>query len=478
MNGYEPATRQDARRGAVTALTILLPSIERFDPHAWKSMPLRYGVSDRNGRVEQTGEAPLEQLPSASKLVLVLSGRDTLLLEVSLPPVDGVKLRRLLPNVVEEFLIDDPQRGHIAVGPARAPEGRRPVAVIERARFAALLDWFAEAGYRRVRAVPLILCVPLQGDTGAADDVAEPVWKIDEPEAGAPTAEVVSEAAQDTSLAAVAHPDIAGVLVLPHSAMDDANRGDGFDEHAAQAPDPSYELAVRQGATGFAVVTPRRLVESTLAELARREPLRISALAEPTRDIVPAGARPMSWTELAAHASACPLDLCQFEFANRGRAQPGAGGLRPWRWAIGLAAAALAVSIGVVNVQWFQLRHRQDALNAQWQDIVKAALPGTAVILDPRSQMQSGLARLRSAAGELRPDDYLVLAAGLSRALDPVPSDAIAALDYSDGALDVTFKPRTTMDNGALRHRLQAQGLTVHEDNGKWTIGSAPPGSH
>jgi general secretion pathway protein L len=473
------ARRQEAQRGAVTALTILLPSIERFDPLRWQSMPLRYGVADRNGGTE-TGEAPLERLPRASKLVLVLSARDTLLLEVSLPPVDGVKLRRLLPHAVEEFLIDDPQRGHIAVGAAPAQDGRRPVAVIDRARFAALLDWFAEAGYRRVRAVPLILCVPLDDEAGVVDDRTEPALKTDDPaEASASIAADAGDAAEDTALSAAIQPDIASVLVLPHSAIDDVDvASGGFDEQPTKELDQPYELAVRQRATGFAVVTPRRLVEATLAELARREPLRINALAQSTHDLVPAGARPLSWTELAAHASACPLDLCQFEFANRNRAQAGGGGLRPWRWAIGLAAAALAVSIGVVNIQWLQLRHREAALNAQLEGIVKAALPGTAVILDPRSQMQSGLARLRSAAGELRPDDYLVLAAGLSRALAPVPSDAIATLDYNDGALDLTFKPGTTMDGGALRHRLQAQGLTVHEDNGKWTIGSVPPGSH
>ncbi|WP_233834853.1 type II secretion system protein GspL [Paraburkholderia sp. ZP32-5] len=475
--------RQEGQKAAVTSLTVLLPSIEQFDPHAWMTMPLRYGAADRNGGIE-TGEAPLEHLPRAAKLVLVLSARDTLLLEVSLPPVDGVKLRRLLPHAVEEFLIDDPQRGHIAVGPASAQEGRRAVAVIDRARFAALLDWFAEAGYRRVRAVPLILCVPLDDEAGdkasAADDRTEPALKTDEPNANTPLAEETAVTVEDTSLPAAAQPRITSVLVLPHRGLDNAKASVGlrFDEHATAEPDPTYELAVRQHATGFAIVTPRRLVEATLAELARREPLRISVLAQPARDAVPAGARPMSWTELAAHANACPLDLCQFEFANRSRAQSGAGGLRAWRWAIGLAAAAVAVSIGVVNVQWFQLRHREAALNAQWEGIVKAALPGTAVILDPRSQMQSGLARLRGAAGELRPDDYLVLAAGLSRALAPVPSDAIAVLDYSDGALDVSFKPGTTMDGGALRHRLQALGLTVHEDNGKWTIGSAPPGSH
>jgi|GEM_PF-3319997 len=481
MNGYEPAGRRDSRRDAVAMLVVLLPSIGRFEPDAWTSVPLRYGVVDRSGRVGQTGDAPLEHLPRASKLVLVLSGRDTLLLDVSLPPVDGVKLRRLLPHVVEEFLIDDAQRAHIAVGPAAGHDGRRPVAVIDRTRFASVLDWFAAAGYRRVRAVPLILCVPLQGGNGAAHDLAheasEPAWQSDEPEARVPAAENIGEAAADTSPERSASPDTAGVLVLPRGAIDDTNPGGGFDEDSGETPEPTYELAVRHGATGFAVMTPHRLVEATVADLARRKPLRISVLAEPACDIVPAGALPMTWAELATHASACPFDLCQFEFASRSRAQPGAGGLRPWRGAIGLTAAALAVSIGAANVQWLQLRHRQDALNAQWEDIVKAAFPGTAAILDPRSQMQSGLARLRSAAGALRPDDYLVLAAALSRALDPVPSDAIAALDYSDGALDVTFKPGTTMDGGALRHRLQAQGLTVHEDNGKWTIGSAPPGS-
>jgi general secretion pathway protein L len=190
----------------------------------------------------------------------------------------------------------------------------------------------------------------------------------------------------------------------------------------------------------------------------------------------PAGIEGLPWERVAREALACRFNLCQFAFAHAGRVRPGEGGLRRWRVALGFAGAAVVVSIVAVNVQWFQLRHRRDALNTEMMQLVKEALPGATVVLDPHEQMAAELKRMRQAGGELRPDDFLALAAALSRALPPLPSTALAGLDYSDGALDVTFRPGTEMDEDALTRRLATQGVSALEDNGKWTLKSARPG--
>ncbi|HEY3599388.1 MAG TPA: type II secretion system protein GspL, partial [Paraburkholderia sp.] len=59
-----------------------------------------------------------------------------------------------------------------------------------------------------------------------------------------------------------------------------------------------------------------------------------------------------------------------------------------------------------------------------------------------------------------------------------LPSSAIAGLDYSGSALDLTFKPGTTVDGDGLTRRLAAQSLSAQEDNGKWTIKSGQAGPH
>ncbi|HEY1611629.1 MAG TPA: type II secretion system protein GspL, partial [Paraburkholderia sp.] len=190
------------------------------------------------------------------------------------------------------------------------------------------------------------------------------------------------------------------------------------------------------------------------------------------------GIESLRWEVVAREALACRFNLCQFAFSRAGRAGLGRGGLRHWRTALGLVGAAALVSIVAVNVQWFQLRHRRDAINAEMTSLVKASFPGAPIVLDPHAQMALGLKRLAQADGELRPDDFLTLAAALARALPPVASTALAGLDYSDGAFDVTFKPGTEIDEEGLKRRLAAQGLSAQEENGKWTLKSARPGPH
>jgi general secretion pathway protein L len=79
--------------------------------------------------------------------------------------------------------------------------------------------------------------------------------------------------------------------------------------------------------------------------------------------------------------------------------------------------------------------------------------------------------QLRVAAGELSPEDFLSLADGLARSLSPLPVNGIAALDYHEHRLDVTFKPAIKVDPDFAR-RLARNGLTgaIDSSTGKWTI--------
>jgi general secretion pathway protein L len=471
-------------------------------------------------------EPDLAELPRAHATVLIVAARDTLLLKVNLPPVTGPRLRRVLPNVVEEYLIQDAQRSHIAVGPDADQQGERCAAIVDREWFAALIERFAASGHRRLRAVPLVHCVP-SFDAPRATEPANEVRREEveiaageipfpsEDEAtGEPNA--TAEAEANTDLAASA-------LIMRHSVRRREHTGVDVDSPLAGTidttetadtitgpADEAIEIAVRQGTLGFGMTIHAAQLDATIAELAKRQPLAVYSLAfeasgdanhaasrnEPHLALAaaraghfqhaasspstafPLAALTLPWPALARDALACRFDLCQFEFANSGRSRTGPGGFKPWRIAIGFVAATLIVSIAAVNVQWFQLRHRRDALNAQMTELVKGAFPDATVILDPHAQMAAGLARLRGASGELRADDFAVLAAGVSRGLGPIPSSAIAGLDYSGDALDVTFKPGTAVDSDGLIRRLAAQGLSAQEDNGKWSIRSVPRSSH
>ncbi|RKP52481.1 type II secretion system protein GspL [Trinickia fusca] len=427
------------------SLIVLLPSIRAFDAPLWQAVPMPYALHDRRGVLVRAGRACLDALPKAASTVLVISARDTLLLDVDLPPVTGQRLRRILPNVVEEFLIEDVQQHHIAVGEASKSTGRRSLAVIDRVRFAAVIDWFVSAGHRRLRAVPLIHCMP--SETAPHEDTATQPDRLDD--AGSEPQEKLERESDPGSLDAG---ETWGVLVC----------------ESAQ----SFEVAVKHGTSGFGLEVHAPLLDVTLAELSKRHAARVYALSVDAQGTTTVNGEPLAWEQLARNALGCPFDLCQFEFAHASRARK-RGGLRPWRPALGLLAAALMVSVVAVNVQWWQALHRRDRLDAQITEVVKAAFPGTPTVLDPNTQMQVGLAKLRSAAAELRPSDYLVLASALSRALGPILSRSIAVLDYSDDSLTVTFKPGTTIDGDMIRHRLQPQGVSIRKDGDKWVLSCA-----
>jgi general secretion pathway protein L len=203
-------------------------------------------------------------------------------------------------------------------------------------------------------------------------------------------------------------------------------------------------------------------------------------VGEAQRAIVPAALpeRTLPFAVIARSALACRFNLCQFELASPGGNLAAAAGLKPWRVALGFLAASVVVSIVALNVQWWQLRHRRDALEAQMTQMVQTAFPNTPMVLGPHEQMTLDLTRLRGTVGALRADDFLALAASLAHALGPIPSLAIAEMDYSGGSLDVTFKPGTEIDEGDFKRRLTTSGLSVEEEDGKWKLRSAPSKLH
>ncbi len=95
----------------------------------------RFAVVSDGGAIAQQGEGLLRNLGDAvaasRRVVLLLAGADVTLLAVQAPPVTGARLRAALPALVEEYILGDPLDCVLVAGPA-LPDGRRPVAVVQR----------------------------------------------------------------------------------------------------------------------------------------------------------------------------------------------------------------------------------------------------------------------------------------------------------------------------------------------------------
>jgi general secretion pathway protein L len=466
----------------LSTLIVLLPPRDPAVPsQEWQLPEMPFVLLDKGGRKERAGRAALAFLPRASTTVLIVAARDMLMLAATLPPVKGPRLKQALPNVVEDYLIQDAQTCHIALDPQVLADGKRTLAVIDRGWFRFIVEAFNAAGHRSLRAVPVTRCLPLPA---AAEPVEEPALVESEaalagearggaalPDGAAPPPREPLVAAVLGTVAQTAPAILADVALAatPEPALVDTT-------------EPRVELALARGAHGEGLAVPLSALGTTLAALAGGANVTVYELAalpggEPALagEAVPAhgvhvGVTPLPFETLARNALACGFDLCQFEFESRPWRLDRAT-LRRLRLPIALAVAALVVAVIGANVQWMMLARERDTLNAQMTELLLNAFPKTTVVLDPASQMTTQLEHLRVAAGELSPDDFLSLAARLERSLGAVPVNGIAALDYHDRRLDVTFKPEGNPDP-AFGQRLAQNGLAgaIDTNTGKWVI--------
>jgi general secretion pathway protein L len=471
----------------LSTLIVLLPPRDPAVPsQEWQLPELPFVLLDKSGRTQRAGRSALALLPRATTTVLMVAARDLLMMPATLPPLRGPRLRQALPNIVEDQLIQDPQTCHIAVDPKPLAGGRQLLAIIDRGWFRFVCESFANAGHRSLRAVPVTRCLPQAAalDLNAPAEVAEMV------NAGEPAmADSASVATSLPGVAPVVAPGVASVVPMVAAVLGAVVQTapalllEGAVESAASNSVPRVELAIARGVQGEGLAVPANAVNATLGALAGAAPVSLYMLTElpgnepslatssPARLAAYIhGASPLPFEQLARRALECRFDLCQFEFASQPWRLDRAT-LRRLRLPVLLAVGALVIAIVGANVQWLMLARQRDAINTQMTELLLTTFPKTTVVLDAPDQMARQLQQLRIAAGELSPDDFLVLADGLARSLAPVPVNGIAALDYHDRRLDVTFKPEVKLDPDFAK-RLGRNGLSgaIDSNTGKWTI--------
>jgi general secretion pathway protein L len=491
----------------LSTLIVLLPPRDPAVPsQEWQLPEMPFLLIDKSGRTMRAGEASLALLPRASSTVLMVAARDLLMMAAAVPALKGPRLRQALPNVVEDQLIQDPQTCHIAIDAQPLADGRRLLAIVDRGWFRFIHEAFVGAGHRNLRAVPVTACLPRPQSATADDALAEAMSDAHaEVDAGrtavsggasasAGSASGVSASGEDANAAADAsapsrEPIVAALLGEAAQSSPAVLLGDVPQE----APAPRVELAIARGRIGEGYAVPASAVGATLAALAGDTPLTFYALSglpgsEPHVTSLAAAsapmqraidsaahrvtAHPLTFETLAQRALECRFDLCQFEFTSQPWRLDRAT-LRRLRAPLALVAAAALVAIIGANVQWLILARERDAINAQMTEALLNAFPKTTVVLDAPGQMTRQLQQLRVAAGELSPEDFLSLADGLARSLGPLPVNGLAALDYQNHRLDVTFKPTVKVD-ADFGQRLARNGLNgaIDSNTGKWTIRS------
>ena len=72
----------------------------------------------------------LEALEGVRQVWLIADARDVALITAPVPPLSGKRLKQALPNIIEEYVLQDPVRCLIVPGPV-LPDGQRVIGVID-----------------------------------------------------------------------------------------------------------------------------------------------------------------------------------------------------------------------------------------------------------------------------------------------------------------------------------------------------------
>jgi len=425
-------------RGKVNIITYLrLPPRTTIDQALnIADFALPYAVALR-GKLLQTGVTSLSQpsfaLSDAYTVVLLMAASDVTLLRVEVPPLPAHRLQLVLPALVEDRLIGDTADCVMAAAKDRA--GKRAVAVVQRDWLLAWTRRLRDAGVRRIRALPVQLCLPLQADHITAalmlhGDASELVIRYGPDEGiGLPLTDTDD-------------------VILPDHVLQLLSAMSG--EHVADLflpPDfvSEYQSALTSG----------------------RHAVKLGTLHE------------LNWASLINAASDAEPDLMS------GVSEPEPTGIewQRWRWPLRLALLLIVVNIAALQIDSWRLQNEAAGLKGTMTDIYQRSFPHETPVLDPLAQMQHKIAASCQHAGQTSPSDFLALAAAFGDAWTSLQAQtgagaqAIAAIAYRDQMLEIRFKPAVKLSIEAAQavlatHAFQARAMNVEGEAGVWQVRS------
>lgn len=366
--------------------------------------------ADTGGRIDRVS---LDGLEGTSQVRLVFDPRDVNLMTPQVPALSGARLLQALPNVVEEALLQDVSACAIVPG-AELDDGRRLVAVVDRAWLEFAVGAFERRGMRVRHAWPAQLALPW----------TEGTWSL-----------------------ACLH----GALALR------TGEYTGLGWTAGEDPDFRTEAIVAVLETAMAAGERPASIDARVEDASWERPLeRACARLDLPVAIAPLEAPASGGVELLAGRAAA------------GRRLIASIDPRAWRLPAALAAACVIAGLVGLNLHWAQLAREKAALRGALEGTFRAAFPQAQVVVDPLLQMNRQVAAMRSRSGQAGPEDLVPLLARFAQALGPTGTDVLAGVEYRDGRVKLRFQPGR-VDGRAAREQLREAcaraGLRLQFDN-------------
>ncbi|MDB5966589.1 MAG: hypothetical protein JWQ72_3089 [Polaromonas sp.] len=364
------------------------------------------------------GSAPLALLPRAEEVVAVVPYRRLSWHRLTLPAIPRSRLRAALEGLLEERLLEEPQRLHFALAPGAAPCRAVWVAACDREWLHRLLQAFETAGRPVTRVVP-------------------EYQPLDE---GQPAVLHVTGDAENPWMVLCSGDGVQGLPLEP----------------------PMLAALDLTGVAGAPIAAPAVAAQ---AEHLLGVPVHVRHAAQALVEAARSG-----W------------DLAQFDLASRRGKRvakrlaqawaqwQGSAAWRPARW--GVASLLVVWLLGPGLGAWKEYAALQ-AKRSAIRDLFTQAFPRVPVVIDAPVQMEKEVVALRRATGSVSRLDLEPMLASVAEALpgSGVPS----GIEFTTGKLTLRGLVLPAADAAALAQRLAGLGYRCRAEGDGWVITAATP---
>jgi general secretion pathway protein L len=421
----------------VSTLIVRLPPRTAADEaEQWVDLPCAYARAEGN---LVCGVEPLSELAGeildAHRLVLMIAASDVTVLRIKVPPMSETQLRRALPNLLEDRLLSDPEECVFAPSPIE--DGMCTVAVMQRGWLELIARTVSGYGGTAVVAVPTQLCLTPEPDAVAV---------------------AVSADERDIALRLSGDEGL-GLHLASTSPQSAAHATQVLESITAMLPTARIRLYV----SGYRLSAYRDALAAfgSRSDAASEQAARVEL-------------REDDWNHWIKGTGKVRMNLLA---GAPNAASERHGDWRARRLIAALLFAFMLVNIAGLNIEWWRMKREAKQLRAEMVQIYRSAFPNESVVVDPLLQMQHHVAS-GGVAGNLAPDDFLMLAARFGAAWNKEtsapPAAAIAHLGYSERSLIVGLQAGNEATMAKLGPVLRAEKLAVTQSGpNTWQIRNA-----
>ena len=347
---------------------------------------------------------------AGARVVVLAPGTDVLLASAELPALGRQRLARAVPFAMEEQVAADVEELHFALG-SRDDDGRVRNAVVAREKIESWLDGLRQAGLQVDVLASEVLGVPRE----AANDGGRQWSLLVDAE------RCLLRLGEQQGMAL----ELENLGLVVRAALDEA--GNAL---------PSGIDVITCGADGFADSDHYR----QLCSLAGEHGIDVNLRAQ-DEDCALLLAR--GFDEKKA------INLLQGDYSRREQLEKM---LRPWRPVLMLLGLWLVVQLGGMGLEYQRLSAQNTAMREQIAALYREAFPEARKVVNPRVQMERGLARLRAGSGGEA--GLLAFVAKAGPILKATPKLRLRSVRYKENRLDIDLEIDSLQALDGLKQRL------------------------